>query len=553
MKYFIIGSIFLFQIYLYGNQSPNPNCEPKIIRTDPKVAINSEQSQKTNTNGVILDWTKPFSNPYFDVNCEWYNPHITSIETPYHQGNNSAIDNLHDKIDLPEDGWELIFRNLGYLDNGSERSGNEDNPYFIIYNKYTGILRVFVAVANQKSAYRYTDIRLHFKEGESFYTSLLDFSLSTAEKPMRALDDFVNVNKANILMKNLTSFVNNGKKWFYADFPMTYDPCTCEKLSKIKIEVRLIQKAEINFTGTLSGTITNIDNKNSINQNTKIDDTKSSLSTFIDGGSKIFDTYKKWDSFKGEINTNISASEVTTPSIDKPKAVVGLNLLEKAIKSSGFAKEVINQLPLIGATLQFLDFFTSGGQSSVEPTNVRIMPASITANINLTGNIITDEGYQDILFYNPGSDFFSSNPSLDQYPYYNQVLGVMNLLNTPKIDYSKSNIATTNILGCQEVWSANEDSVCTGSITLNQKLSFKLPSNLNYVVNPAVFKTNSDDIEIYGSYTIQLDSYYSDIDPNNLLGTITNTNASFPNIATDLIIRKGINKEYYTEYFQFNV
>ncbi len=141
----------------------NSNCMSKIIRTDPLNSANNEIPIKRNTNGIILNWLID-EGSVFNANSQFYSPSITTLTSPFYQVNNFATDHFVTNRDRnPDDGWELIYRQFGYNDDGSIGS-NEDNPFIILYNRFTGILRVFVVVANNQIDYQFMKIRLYFSD-----------------------------------------------------------------------------------------------------------------------------------------------------------------------------------------------------------------------------------------------------------------------------------------------------------------------------------------------------------------------------------------------------
>jgi hypothetical protein len=52
-----------------------------------------------------------------------------------------------------------------------------------------------------------------------------------------------------------SKYVNDNTKWFYADFPMMYDPCTCAYKSKLNIVSDLITSSQITIEGGITGDI----------------------------------------------------------------------------------------------------------------------------------------------------------------------------------------------------------------------------------------------------------------------------------------------------------
>lgn len=122
----------------------------------------------------------------------------------------------------PVDGWELIKKDFGYEDNGTPSNPAASRLYMILYNKYQGILRVFVARGDQQP-YNGATIKLNFNSNSASITSLLDYAAE-----VHALNDFPFDKATNSpVISQVSPFITSPLVWFYADFPLMYDPCTC--------------------------------------------------------------------------------------------------------------------------------------------------------------------------------------------------------------------------------------------------------------------------------------------------------------------------------------
>lgn len=68
-----------------------------------------------------------------------------------------------------DDGWELIKKDFGFESGGTE----VNNPHLILYNKYRGLLRVFIARGDQ-AFFNGAILRIKFHDLSPMQTSLLD-------------------------------------------------------------------------------------------------------------------------------------------------------------------------------------------------------------------------------------------------------------------------------------------------------------------------------------------------------------------------------------------
>jgi len=135
--------IFIFCFLLRGNGQ----CIKEQISTNPANPINNELPQMKN----YFDWMQPS----FPLNSSEIN--INPLASPFYQTDNNAINHFVDSKDyLPVDGWELIKKDFGYNEFPSVTY-----PYFILYNRFTGVLRCFVAM-KQVAGYNSARITLSF-------------------------------------------------------------------------------------------------------------------------------------------------------------------------------------------------------------------------------------------------------------------------------------------------------------------------------------------------------------------------------------------------------
>jgi hypothetical protein len=428
----------------------------------------------------------------FDVNCNYLHPSLNPIESPFNQLLNPVVDHfLNNKDNKPEDGWELLFRGFGFDDEGEPISG-DNNPFIVLYNKFLGILRVFTIVANNNTDYRYANVKIGFiANGTDNATSLFDFTFSDSTKPLRSLSEFpaTGVGYGNYLLNNIVRFENNSK-WFYADFALTYDPCTCLNKSKIWIDVCLISEADINIVGILDGVLASISQGHSTNSSSKIDKAESSI-TVTKIGKNIVETHKNFNKFNTDLSKYIDEFYIND-SAKKDSTKESLNLLGE-ILGDGIVSEVVKAIPFIEYAFRFVDLFVGGGKSS-SPQTVQLMPTSIKAKIALTGTITSTNPFQSIIFWNPGSNFTSSPFDDRQYPIYDQVLGTFNILKAPKVSINRSSNSTC----VGEPYMLNDDEF-KNYYTIYDTISMNLVEPLQYVLNPVAFSTNPEDVEILAS------------------------------------------------------
>ncbi|AMJ67260.1 hypothetical protein AXW84_18880 [Hymenobacter sp. PAMC 26628] len=357
-------------------------------------------------------------------------------------------------VDTPGDGWELIRRDLGYLDSGAE--AKTTNPLLILYNRRTSVLRVFTCVGDPQNNFQFAEIKLKFGTTATYKAATLNrmsaLGVALEDTEPRTNPEFVSA----------TRYLNGRSKWFVADFPMDYDPCICQFDSQFNIEVNLITQADVKLLGKTAG----------------------SLIAMKDGGTGTATGSTDPDMDKGlpfirKINSALDAGGKSYDNIDKfttkmanlfPDKATPLSSFKDASKLGNFMKDGLNSLPYVGAALSMLDYFMGGGQDA-GPQKVVMEPMTIEMSTTITGTITTNNWYTSLSFQNPGNRNPNNIP--EKIPFYNEAMGVFSLLKRPTVDVR----TTTPYTGA-----GGAPQPGTQPFT---RYSFRLTEDLQYVINPA--------------------------------------------------------------------
>lgn len=184
------------------------------IDENPKVPIEQSRSLKANI-------TQP-NDPNLDANWDWNNSALNTVKVYYTTQAGSTI-NEHNMLvpwktqgnpmnqvnpDIKtEDGWILAYKDFGTPTRGVYM------PYFAVYNKYRGILRVFVMNA-QSIGTSYFLGSLKFRNSAYTNASLSFFSVANY------LDSYDKTENQEVM-----ATANQFGSWMNFDFNlMNYDP-----------------------------------------------------------------------------------------------------------------------------------------------------------------------------------------------------------------------------------------------------------------------------------------------------------------------------------------
>ena len=300
----------------------------------------------------------------------------------------------------PAKGWRLIQRDFG---NASRAPAA---PYYMLYNKYSGILRLFL-YNTAPGEYTFSSARLsHASTGDK--TSTLEF-----EDPRASINDYVDGTR-------LETVSDAGAGWIYADFNLqSYDP-DVSSAANAQYQLKLVGVRESDVQ--LEGGITL--------QQVLASSSGSSIS-FADIGaareqgkrnfSKVTDALS-W------IQTEADSAEAN----DKWYADIMTDLAATADDVSSFG-------PWVGAAVGVIKTFLGSGNGGSTPLRFR-------GDLELSGDITTDFKLFALTFRVPGADH-PANPSAGRpIPAYDQPTGILGIRNRPEV-YSSTDFQSES--GCQ--------------------------------------------------------------------------------------------------------
>jgi hypothetical protein len=368
-----------------------------------------------NAQTCVFSSNNSSSNPYVSGNFNWLSPsfpikwtdntiNINPVTSPFFQSNNANINYIVFGQNYSyNDGWELLQKNVSLGDaNGLPIS----HPYMIFYNRFTGLLRSFVSVNTRGNAYQKANVEMYFSAN-----GVTTAGLSTVGYPV-ALDKATN--------KSLHSIVNaknTAGDWFVAEFPMSYDPCTCRNYSEIIFKISSTQESKLTGTIVTNGTLTAQDSAPPEGKNVTLGNI--SVKDVGKLGKNVMETFNSMDKFKTDMLAThdqkwekIGVDFMARPNPKTPNGAVGLQAVISTLKagepskskldnlvtdtkSRNFLKGGLNALPYIGAAMSLIDFFTGGG-AAAGPQEVKLTPMAIKMTSELTGTIVKTDPWSDI-------------------------------------------------------------------------------------------------------------------------------------------------------------
>jgi hypothetical protein len=429
----------------------------------------------------------------------------------------------------PEDGWELIKSDFGYLSNGTTlRSTLPTLVYFCLYNRHTGTMRFFGALPEVTSAFKiinFTTKILTHKKNTSNPTPAnrnLDATnlLSIQGSSIGALDSKTDEVSFNVL----TEFpgADPGGYFFWFDLPVAYDPCLCYNNVAIEMNGILIQEATFNATGSLLGIVQEIVTPSASNYSElvskKILGAGFALATALATNGSIVQVEKFIELI------DIIVNKPGIPDDEKTKWVMFqkfLNASNNLTRENGkwvdyLTKQTLNDedvVKMMGAINTYASSVMNIGEKGDGGSSL----TTVNGKINLNGNVTNYTNISSTPYWAaPGSKLALdcqeevttesniSNLKNPEYPLYNEALGTFALLKTPKLKLNISRIwefsenqylwePDPNIPSQQRkaYWS------CDGF-----KIQGYLPEDLSFVFNPKMH-LNMDKTKISAMISVE--------------------------------------------------
>ncbi len=418
------------------------------IQTIPNDAVNVSDPSRINT----FDWTKlrlPLkTNPTF-----WQ---LDNIASPFGQAGSLGVESLVDTDKYPADGWELIHRDMGGQYGAESPSSTVDNvtyPMIVLYNRYTGIMRVLTSRMNADFKDDYNLVKYDWNLVNN---TTAPYSTSNNDAHLGENVPLDYPFKKGILT-SLSDLNNDAGKWFYTDLKTTYDPCVCHfgdetKRSRMSINVWGRKTETVNLSGRIEGTVAN-------QTGYKKPDDRYGIS-----GVQQIGQYLKTAKTIGALVIDVKTG---FDKIDSAKKVsFGLDGLLKFFKDIDNAS--LGKIPYLKGVVTLFDLFIGGGKASAGPTV--LSPMVIKSNITLSGTIEATTPFGYISFNTPGT--YMGGVEEKFRPFYNEPLGVFNVLRTPEV-------VETGIVG--DVGSYEH----LGSTIHIPSHRYKLKEPIKVVLNPA--------------------------------------------------------------------
>jgi len=202
----------------------------------------------------------------------------------------------------PEDGWELIVKNFGTPNPPSTSIGGRgvDNPFFVLYNKHTGKMKIYYAITGVVSATS-SYLSIHFSDTK-LKRALFAHALPVANTLLEFNPklDFNTFNR----YENSKDYY-----WMVAEIQTAYDPCTCSlnglPSENSTIEILPFTTTTTTIDATIEGTATQQISNNgqmlaTTDGKTAATSNGGDFEKIIAAGQAGIKGYTEWDGYKDQ-------------------------------------------------------------------------------------------------------------------------------------------------------------------------------------------------------------------------------------------------------------
>lgn len=455
------------------------------------------------------DWTQQSTTMYlrkfWNYNTNTCPP--TTVTLPMWAQSSSLLqnDNLISFQDLldptlkdhqPADGWELLFKNFG---DPSTFDKTVENPIYALYNRYSGKIRLYYCLATTPS-----DLN---KRGVSLVLSFADGTRKTGllQHMEPIAQPVINFTASNTM--NVPNFYSNEDMyWFFADFPVAYDPCTCHDIKESIIDVELQAITQYDLTATINGTVVStpvVQNSSGTPQPGSSDKNSGLDNLFnqsvIDAGKKGYEYYNTWDGYRSKADKvfdqmdkyvqnqvndqlktkypngiDVNGTHYNPTVADFKKTTDGTKKLLGEDYDTGelsTLKSFASVVPWIAAVWGVVDFFVN---NSSKTQKAQQAPVATNANVSLklNGTSISTSRINYSAVHTPGS---TTSTSYNAMPIYNNILGVVNVMSIPNFEYVEYKPRYSDGSG--------DPSLTNGFV--GSVRQYRLKGDVRYVLNPA--------------------------------------------------------------------
>ncbi|MCD8167481.1 MAG: hypothetical protein LUE93_16105 [Bacteroides sp.] len=380
------------------------SCTDQLDVSENELPENSLQSRAVETKW--FDWE----------NADWMPTPAGQSQIPSPWVGSSSLTSLYGMDIMNDrkavDGWELLYSSFD-----ENASGPLTNPYFVLYNKYNGLMRIFLYTTTQfvaTSSYLQDGLTVVSNRSTSLLSYLGQDIITTDNKPKNYFQF------QPIPGDGTRPLASN--KWYMFQYEMAYDPSLAgipHHEMQLSWTLNYYDVTDFSFEGTQTGELKAIMGSSSQTTGSNILTAAGNFGTQIGTGA-----------LAGAGQLIVYNNEIENPAAGQNNNSLGLpNFMFNALKT-GVDKALSGTISsLAGTGFKLLSAIFGGGKNkSPVPVNYTM---STTISFKGTGTNSGSFPSMPLSFWVPGTDI--SKNAVGYIPYYNKPLGVVYMNGTPTV------------------------------------------------------------------------------------------------------------------------
>lgn len=312
-------------------------------------------------------------------------------------------------------GWELIRRDFG-CDRGT------DYPWFILYNKYNGVMRVHVYLTNPNNVFSKIVGVIEHAVGQKSNSII-----AHSQDKMHSADAYLNQNIGDEEIILYSAGEVGPSSWAVMQYTPTLDPHirnSAYRNTEFSIKIFGYEDSDVSLEGqSQTGPFGIAGDRSKINTGGN----GGSVNTFTTKAQKVLKYVGSIDKYRKELNKGAVKHRDKTGNELVKNVLSGVANLTSSDNKFSKALGTISSVAkaaggIIGAIGSIVGFFTDDAPTPPVPT---------ISSYHFTGSITTKLTLSTFQVKHPGSSHTNNN----NLPYYDYPLGVCNLKNTPRLHH----------------------------------------------------------------------------------------------------------------------
>jgi hypothetical protein len=424
MKIILFGLLVFLCIDCYPTYSQCPTQSTDITANPFVCGLYGDAADNINWN-----WELPSSDPNY---CAQWDAHadasatvLVQMGSPFVNASTGTLALIAENQDYTRvKGWELLRRDFGCTHPTSY-------PYFVLYNRYSGLMRIFI-YQNQQTLFSSMSVQITPVE--------ITYPATTASgDPVEAAPDkYLSTNASSTIGKNIYAVsddLGGSNRWTVINFQPSFDK-NIASYTNASLAFKIWGVNQYNLQATIGGSLVSTSGAG-LSFAPKTAQTTNGSTTVVNTSNENFTTFSKnigdllssVSTAATQISSGLSGSDPKSTqgsiksSADNANTVANSGSDFTAIFSAvaGVLTGGTNFLKLAGAVV---GFFT-GSKSTPGAT-----PAYTSVNLTLTGTMTLNDVAEGFVLKVPGAPSTDGN----NLTYYQCPLGIFNIDITPSAD-----------------------------------------------------------------------------------------------------------------------